>query len=213
MNHKLMIVILLLAAAAPISAGEFSLTVLPPRIHNRHPVLFTEGSRAALRFDEQMGDGLAWWPDIKFSDGTIEFDVRGKDVFQRSFIGVAFHGVDEKTFDAVYFRPFNFRATDPARKNHAVQYIAMPDNDWQLLRSKYPEKYEKPVSPVPAPDGWFHARVFVAYPKVSVFVNEATDPCLTVEKLNERRTGWIGLWVGNGSGGEFANVRVIPSLK
>src|SRR5512142_1151173 len=122
MNSMLVFLILLLAGTVPIPAEQLSLTVLPPRVHNRHAVLFTEGNRAALRFDEQMGDGLAWWPEIKFSNGAIEFDVRGKDVFQRSFVGIAFHGVDEKTFDAVYFRPFNFRAADPARKNHAVQY-------------------------------------------------------------------------------------------
>jgi hypothetical protein len=213
MNNKLMILALLLAGTMPIPAEQLSLTVVPPRIHNRHPVLFTDANRAALRFDEQSGDGLAWWPETRFADGTIEFDARGKDVFQKSFLGIAFHGVDERTYDAVYFRPFNFRTADPARRNHAVQYIAMPDYDWQLLRGKFPEKYEKPVSPVPAPDGWFHARIVVAFPKVSVFVNEANEPCLVVEKLSGRKSGWIGLWVGNGSGGDFANIRVIPRLK
>ena len=211
MTNRLMIAAALLAVTLPASAGQLPLTVLPPNIHNRHPVLFSEGNRSALRFDEQQGDGLAWWPGTTFSDGTIEFDVRGKDLFQRSFVGIAFHGIDEKTFDAVYFRPFNFRAQDPGRRNHAVQYIAMPDNDWQTLRNKFPEKYEKPVSPPVVPDEWFHVRVVVAQPKVSVFVNDAKDPCLVVEKLSARRSGWIGLWVGNGSGGDFANVSFSPA--
>ncbi len=217
MNSKPILVVLSLtcacmlsnaaAAALSVPTEQLSLTVLPPRIHNRHPTLFSEGNRAALRFDELPGDGLAWWPEAKFSDGVIEFDVRGKNEFQRSFVGVAFHGQDERTYDAVYFRPFNFRAADPARRNHAVQYIALPAHDWQSLRSQYPEKYEKPVVPVPSPDEWFHVRIVVEHPKVSVFVNEASEPCLVVEQLSARKAGWIGLWVGNNSGGEFANLK------
>jgi hypothetical protein len=68
--------------------------------------------------------------------------------------------------------------------------------------------YEKPVEPAPDPNGWVHARVVVAYPTVSVFVNGAAEPSLVVEELSGRKTGWFGLWVGNGSGGDFANFRV-----
>jgi hypothetical protein len=63
---------------------------------------------------------------IDFSNGVIEFDVKGKNVVQQSFVGVAFHHQDEKTFDAVYFRPFNFSNPDTARRRRAVQYISMP---------------------------------------------------------------------------------------
>jgi hypothetical protein len=178
------------------------------KVSNRAITSAEKEGRPAIRFAERSGDGVAWWPDLKFANGTIEFDVRGKDVFQKSFVGVAFHGVDEKTYDAVYFRPFNFRASDPARRNHAVQYIALPTYDWQKLRSEQPEKFEQPVAPAPDPNGWFHVRVVVAHPKVSVFVNDAVEPCLVVEQLSERKTGWVGFWVGNGSGGEFANLKV-----
>jgi len=43
-------------------------------------------------------------------------------------VGIAFHGSDNKTLDAIYFRPFNFQSTDPVRKIHAVQYVSHPDN-------------------------------------------------------------------------------------
>src|SRR5689334_16191944 len=35
--------------------------------------------------------GLAWVDGTDFREGTIELEVRGKDVFQESFMGVAFH--------------------------------------------------------------------------------------------------------------------------
>jgi hypothetical protein len=64
---------------------------------------------------------------------------------------------------------------------------------------------------VPDPNGWFHARVVVASPKVSVFVNDAKGPCLTVNQLSDRQKGLVGIWVGNNSGGDFANFKIVPA--
>ena len=61
--------------------------------------------------------------------------------------------------------------------------------------------------PPPDPNGWFHARVVVAWPKVSVFVNDAKEPSLVVEQLSDRKSGRVGLWVDVG-GGEFANLKI-----
>ena len=135
---------------------------------------------------------------------------RGRDIQQQSFVGVAFHGVDGTTYDAIYFRPFNFRAEDPARRIRAVQYISRPTYTWQKLRAEHPGKYEKAVNPVPDPNGWLHARVVVASPKVSVFVDDAKEPSLVVSQVSERRKGLTGLWVDN-FGGDFANFKIVPA--
>ncbi len=153
---------------------------------------------------------MAYLQGIEFSNGTIEFDVRGKDVQQQSFVGVAFHGVDGTTYDAIYFRPFNFKTEDPARRKRAVQYISHPTYTWQKLRAEHPGEYEQPVSPVPDPNAWFHVRVIVAAPKVSVFVDKAKEPSLVVNQLSDRHKGRVGLWVGNNSGGDFANLKIVP---
>ena len=39
---------------------------------------------------------------------------------------MVFRGVDAETHASVYFRPFNFRAADPDRHKHAVQYVSHP---------------------------------------------------------------------------------------
>src|SRR5512144_1308061 len=96
---------------------------MPAQVSNRQMQPLTDGTRRGLKLDARAGDGVAWWPDATLGDGTIEVDLRGKDVLQQSFLGVAFHGVDDKTFDAIYFRPFNFKADDAARRSHAVQYV------------------------------------------------------------------------------------------
>ena len=149
--------------------------------------------------------GITWLKDVKFSTGTIEIDLRGKDVMQRSFIGVAFHGVDTTTHDVVYFRPFNFRSSDPIRKIHAVQYVSHPDFPWHKLREEKNGIYEKGIDPPPAATDWFHARIVVDTKQIKVFVNNASEPSLTVDKLNNRQDGLIGLW-NEGLNGDFANL-------
>jgi hypothetical protein len=181
------------------------------KVLNRNVSVLNEGSMKGIRFSEGPGEGAAYIDVLEFADGTIEFDVRGKDVQQQSFVGLAFHAVDGTTYDAIYFRPFNFKAEDPARRIRAVQYISHPTYTWQKLRAEHPGLYEKPVSPVPDPNAWFHARVVVASPKVSVFVNDAKEACLVVNQLSDRKKGRIGLWVGNTSGGDFANLKLIPA--
>lgn len=181
------------------------------KLFSRTASSMADGARKGVRLSENTGDGVAYLPGIELGNGTIEFDVKGKDVQQQSFVGVAFHGVDGVTYDAIYFRPFNFKTDDAARRIRAVQYVSHPVNTWQKLRTEQPGKYEKPVNPVPDPNAWFRARVVVASPKVSVFVADAAEPCLVVDQLSDRKKGLVGLWVGNTSGGDFANVRIVPA--
>ncbi|WP_164851192.1 family 16 glycoside hydrolase [Larkinella soli] len=178
------------------------------QVQNRSLSPIREGGKEAVRFDEKPGDGVAWIEKETFGEGVIEVDIRGKDMLQKSFVGIAFHGTDDRTFDAVYFRPFNFRASDPVRRVHAVQYMSLPDFDWQRLRKERTDQFEKAVEPAPDPNGWFHARIVVEGKQVSVFVDGSAAPSLVVTKLNDRRTGRIGLWVGNESGGDFANLKI-----
>ncbi|HEX4852203.1 MAG TPA: hypothetical protein VFV08_15410 [Puia sp.] len=152
-------------------------------------------------------DGIVWLKDIHFSKGTIEVDLRGKDVSQRSFLGIAFHGVDTSTFDLVYFRPFNFQSTDPEHKAHMVQYVSPPRFTWQYLRSEFNGVYEKGINPPPSPTEWLHARIVVSDTDIKVYVNNAKSPSLTVQKLNDRQDGKIGLWVFD-LPGDFANLTV-----
>lgn len=178
------------------------------KLVNRTAVSFNENGKKGVRFDEKEGVGIAWLNDYKFKNGTIEFDVKGKNVLQKSFVGIAFQAIDETNYDVIYFRPFNFKTDDADRRSHAVQYIASPDYGWKKLRDEFPAKYEQPLEPAPDPDGWFHTRIVVDDKKVSVFVNEAAKPSLVVEKLTESREGQIGIWVGDNSDGSFANLKI-----
>jgi len=179
-------------------------------VFNRKVTPFSEKDKKGIRFSKNENDGVAWLTSVEFSNGSIELDIRGKDEYQQSFVGVAFHGIDNNTLDAIYFRPFNFQSTDAVRKIHAVQYISQPDYPWQVLREKFNGKYEKAVIPSPNGNEWFHVKIIIKYPEVTVYVNANSEPSLSVEKLNKRTTGKIGLWVGNNSDGDFANLQITP---
>ncbi|MBL7859352.1 MAG: hypothetical protein JNM57_16790 [Cyclobacteriaceae bacterium] len=178
---------------------------------NRNTSPVTDGKIKGVKLDENAEEGIVWLNDVIFSNGTLEIDLRGQDVFQRSFLGLAFHGVNDSTYDAVYFRPFNFHAEDPIRKIHAVQYISHPVHTWKKLRDEQNGIFEKALVNPPDANGWFHARIEVSDKTISVYVNKDTTPSLTVTKISNQKTGKVGLWVGDGSGGEFANLRITKS--
>jgi hypothetical protein len=180
------------------------------KLINRSATGIDKDGAKAVRLDGSDGPGFTRLENFTFAGGVIEFDARGRNLVQRSFLGIAFHGSGAKTYDAIYFRPFNFKAADAARRLRSVQYISHPQFTWEKLRAEFPGKYEHAVSPVPDPDGWFHVRVIVAPPKISVFVNNAAEPCLVVDQLSDRKQGWIGLWV-DVAGGDFANLKITPA--
>ena len=169
------------------------------------------GTKGGVHLSEKDGNGVVWVEGSDFAEGTIEVDVRGRDVLQRSFLGVAFHRKDDNTYEAVYLRPFNFRAEDPARHQHAVQYISVPDYDWPRLRKEFPEEFENPVDKSVVPTDWVPLRVVVKGATVQIFVGGVKAPTLEVRKLGSLDRGAVGLWVGNSSDGDFANLRITPA--
>lgn len=179
-------------------------------VFNRKMTMLTDAQHSnGLHLDEKKGIGLAWPEGVHFSSGSIEFDVRGKDIMQQSFVGIAFHGINDSTYDAVYFRPFNFQSADTIRRTHCVQYISLPTFDWPVLRDKYPNKYEQAVNPAPDPNAWIHVKLTVKDSRISVYVNNGIVPSLVVTQLNTRKNGTIGFWTGNGSAGDFANLKIM----
>jgi hypothetical protein len=208
----------LLATAFFICIDAYSQTMTPDlqdtskwQVVNRTATTFTENDKKGIRLNEAPGDGLMILSGSNFSNGIIELDIKGSNKVQQSFVGIGFHGKNLKTYDGLYFRPFNFKSDDPVRRAHAVQYISMPNYDWEKLRTEFPGKYENKIDPAPGPDEWFHAKIVVNGKHVSVFVNNQQQPSLEIDKLNDHTNGGFGLWVGNNSAGSFANLRIIPA--
>ena len=186
------------AQIAPSKASDLTIV-------NRQLSFGTDGS---LHLDGADNAGFAWINNRQFKNGTIEFDVKGNDKLQGSFVGIAYHGLNDSTYECVYFRPFNFKAEDAVRKSHGVQYIAVPKYDWPVLREKFPNKFEQAVTPAPDPNGWFHVRITISPKNVHVYVNGIQKPMLIVEPLVNTGGTKIGYWVGNGSPGDWKNLQI-----
>ena len=155
---------------------------------------------------EALPEGAGW----SGSTQSASLVAKGKsEPPQGSFIGVMFRAVDEATYDAVYFRPFNFRATDKTSKSHAVQYVSSPEWSWERLRTEKTGQYEKPIEPAPDGDMWFHAKIVLEGRQVSVFVNDAEKPALQVTELSDRRGGSVGIWCFGY--GVIANLQITPA--
>lgn len=176
---------------------------------NRGAETRTVADVEGVYLDARPGLGVAWLEGVSFTEGSLEVTLQGKNVPQASFLGLAFRGVDDETFEAVYFRPFNFQAGDSVARSHGVQYMAHPDHPWPKLRAESPGAYEAAVVPTPSPDALFNVRIDVTADRVRVFVNGAASPTLDVPALGERAGGRVGLWVGNNSDGFFANLRIL----
>ena len=180
------------------------------KVFNRTVTSLDDGAKKGVRLSESADDGVAYFQGIEFTSGTIEFDVRGKTFRNRASSVLLFTELMERPMTPSTSVRSISKLRTPARRIRAVQYISHPTYTWQKLRTEHPGKYEKAVNPVPDPNGWFHVRVVVASPKVSVFVADAKEPSLVVDQLSDRRRGLVGLWVGNSSSGDFANVKITP---
>lgn len=214
----------LLIACAPGARGAPAHTAVPEgpqplpelletaqlRTFNRAATRIVEGNTIIIRLDEREGYGGAWVDGIDFAGGMIEVEVRGQDLAQRSFVGIAFHGVDDERYEAVFLRPFNFRSANPEARQRAMQYVSHPEHTWRRLREQHPGVYEGGITPAPDPNSWVRLRLDVEHPQLRVFIDDAEAPALVVTQLGQQRRGRVGLWVGNPSGGEFRNLRVMP---
>jgi hypothetical protein len=179
------------------------------RVVNRQATKIQD--RNGVRLSPASGNGVAWVEGTDFRSGTIDVDIRGREDMQQNYVGVAFHRKNDNTYEAVYLRPFNFRAQDPIRKQHAVQYISLPEFDWPRLRKEFPEEFENPVDASIVPTDWVKLRVVVEGSKVQIYVGPVKEVTLEVRKLGQPDGGEVGLWVGNVSGGDFANLVVTPT--
>ncbi len=177
-------------------------------VFNRELSLIKEESRAGIRLSKAEGEGVAWIKGVEFSTGILEFDVRGENIKQHSFVGIAFHGKDNNTFDAIYLRPFQFMEKDDVLRSRSIQYIALPDFTWRILREKYPKKYEGSIEPSPDPDSWIKVRIVITDTTVSTYINGNKEPSLVVEKVNQIKSGSLGFYVADTSGGDFANLTI-----
>lgn len=150
--------------------------------------------------------------EVSFRDGTIEVDLAGQPAAgagggARGFIGIAFRIQGDGAYEYIYLRPTNGRADDQVRRNHSTQYSSHPDFDFARSRKEAPEKYESYVDLEPGV--WTKYKIVVEGRAARLYVHGAEQPCLIVNDLKlEPRGGGVALWVGPGTEGYFAGLKI-----
>ncbi len=160
----------------------------------------------AVEMNAKNGDGIGILEDVEFAKGTIEIELLGENNPGKSFIGIAFNIQNDETYEAIYFRPFNFVAKEQIRKDHMVQYIFHPEFTWRKLRSERTGEFENEIATPPNPDDWFKVSININDGKVAVYVNELSEPVLIVDRITATKSNKIGIWTGFGSSGRFKNL-------
>jgi hypothetical protein len=81
---------------------------------------------------------VLWNPSLLMQDGDVDVDLRGRDVLQRSFVGIACRIAEDGAAQVIWLRPFNFRSADPARRSRSLQLAAHPEYPRGRLRRENP---------------------------------------------------------------------------
>jgi hypothetical protein len=143
----------------------------------------------------RLNSGKAALKDIRFSDGTIEFDV---NTIGRGAPGIAFRQQDENNFELLYLRP------DPNCPAFAACIQYAPQTHGVLLWDFFPQYQAR--APL-RENGWNHIKMVISGRRMNVFVNDAPAPTLEVGRLEGDAMEGALYVQGPGT---FANMVITP---
>lgn len=176
---------------------------------NREIITIDEKEASTLALNAKEGGSMAVIKSINFDIGTIEVELKGENNPGKSFIGVAFNIQNDSTYEAIYFRPFNFKSDKSGNREHSIQYISPPQHTWESLRTNHEGEYEAAYPDPPSPDEWFGIRVKIDNANVYVYDKGSNTELLHVNRLEKQVSNKIGLWTGNNSKGVFKNMKIL----
>ncbi len=168
-----------------------------------------ETQKEVISLDAREGDGMAVVQTVQMQEGTLHVDLRGENKQGGSFVGIAFNVQNDSTYEAVYFRPFNFHSNEKIRREHSIQYISHPEFTWSKLREQRTGVFEREFSSPPAPDDWFSISLTITANKILVQETKSGNRLMEVERLTKPASDKIGFWVGNRSRGSFKNLTIL----
>ncbi|WP_062052774.1 hypothetical protein [Aquimarina longa] len=175
---------------------------------NRNAITSNQNTPNTLILNNKEGAGMAILKNENFDNGTIELELKGENNPGKSFVGLAFNIQNDSTYEAIYFRPFNFKANELEKREHSVQYISHPKNTWKFLRTNQKGLYEAEYINAPLPDEWFEISVKIDNNNVYVYDKKTNTELLSIKRLEKQVSSKIGLWTGYNSKGEFRNLKI-----
>ena len=201
--------LVLVAMAAGVCASPASAQNLPFdkgwELSGDRTRIVMDGARQVLETET----GFAHRRDMRFEDGTIDFDVQVTD--RRSFIYVYFRTLRDGEREEFYLRPHKSNLPD------AVQYAPVWQNRsaWQLYHGA-----GGTAAVAFQPGAWTHVRVIAQGRHAALFVGDMSTPALLVPRLaREPQPGHVALGAflpanvpGEGPIARFSNVVVTKDV-
>jgi hypothetical protein len=166
-------------------------------------------SNNTLTLNRKAGDGIAVIKDVEFSNGIIELELKGENNPGKSFVGIAFNIQNDSTYEAIYFRPFNFRSDEKIRREHSIQYIYHPKYNWRHLRTNFKGQYEADFPRQPSPNDWFEIQIKIDSQNVYVYDKKTKTELFSTRRITHQISDKIGLWTGFNSNGAFRNLKIM----
>jgi len=129
--------------------------------------------------------GVASLKDVEFQNGIIEFDLAVNG--ERSYPGIIFRAKGQDEYERVYIRPHL-----PKTFQNVVQYEGTFNglDSWQLYYGA--GKTTSAMIPV---NTWFHVKLEVKDSQARIYLNEMSEPVLTITELAHGLSkGSLGVW-------------------
>ena len=175
---------------------------------NREIVNKADLKSSILSLNAQSGDGIAILKNVTFESGTVSIEFQGEDVAGKSFVGFAFNIENDSTYEAVYFRPFNFESPKKINREHSIQYIYHPEFSWRKLRTEREGVFEAEFINPPNPNDWFSIELTISPTTVTVTDKSSEKVLMKVERVSKPISKSIGLWAGHNSKGSYRNLKI-----
>lgn len=204
--HLMIVLTIVLLTLGCSESSNYELSEGELQLVNRQIAKTDSGT---IYLNAQTSDGLAIIQDVEFRTGTIEIDLKGENTPGRSFVGLAFNIQNDSTYEAIYFRAFNFKAQDEIRRKRSIQYVYHPTYTWRKLRTEHEGQYESEYLNAPNPQEWFSTRIVIDDKEVTVIDPNTDQVLLKVDRLSDTKSSKIGLWAGNNSKGGYRALQIL----
>ncbi len=161
-----------------------------------------------------LSDGHVEVPLTNFYEGTIDINIaaernRHASNLTRGFAGIAFRKQSSNQYELVYLRVTNGqlnRIQPPGERiDRAVQYVSLPQWDFDTLRTQFPGKYEAGAKI--AEKRWNRSRLLVKNSTITASI-DGQIVLNQIPLLGINLTGSIAYWVGDGTDAYFSNLRI-----
>src|ERR1700688_3136269 len=103
---KQVLIILILSSCGALLNGQQTTHYDLAQMFGQNQLAGQRGRNLQVLSDKKDGvstNGIVWLQGVSFNEGTIDIDLRGKNIFLKSFLGIAFHAVDTLAYETIYF--------------------------------------------------------------------------------------------------------------